>query len=253
MNICASQVEAKYEAADRATDWLRQRIERAARQGARGGSQDRRISHQESTWSNTEQNNPLTLQFFQLNTQLALAQAQRAEAEARLSRRVACSTPGGIASAVLVLNSPLMDSLRAQETELIRRLADMRSVYGENHPQMINARAELQSVRDKMLDEARRIIGDFENEVSVASAREKELQSNMSRLQDEAGRVDLAGAELSDAAGRGQHQPAAVRDLPGPLPRDRRAAGSAGIRRQDPVGGRSAQQPLASPRSCCSP
>jgi capsular exopolysaccharide synthesis family protein len=66
---------------------------------------------------------------------------------------------------------------------------------------MINAHAELQSVRDKMLDEARRIIGDFENEVSVATAREKELQNNMTRLQDEAGRVDLAGAELSALQG----------------------------------------------------
>ena len=98
-------------------------------------------------------------------------------------------------------NSPLMDSLRAQETELLRKVADMRSVYGQNHPQMINAHAELQSVRDKMLDEARRIIGDFENEVSVATAREKELQNNMTRLQDEAGRVDLAGAELSALQG----------------------------------------------------
>ena len=62
---------------------------------------------------NTDADNPLTLQFFQLNTQLALAQAQRAEAEARFSRARGMLDSGGIGSAVMVLKSPLMDSLRA--------------------------------------------------------------------------------------------------------------------------------------------
>jgi capsular exopolysaccharide synthesis family protein len=94
-----------------------------------------------------------------------------------------------------------MDSLRQQETELIRELSEMSSVYGENHPQMSNARAEIQSVRDKMLDEVRRIVRDLENEVSVAAAREQELQNGMARLQGEASRVDLAGVELSALEG----------------------------------------------------
>jgi succinoglycan biosynthesis transport protein ExoP len=196
----ASQVEAKYAAADRAIDWLSQRIEELrsnVREAEAKIVQYRTKNHLVST----DESNPLTLQYFQLNTQLALAQAQRAEAEARLSRARGMLDSGGIGSAVMVLKSPLMDSLRSQETELLRRLADMRSVYGDNHPHKINTRAELQSVRDKMLDEARRIIGDYENEVSVATAREKELQNNMSRLQDEAGRVDLVGAELSALQG----------------------------------------------------
>jgi succinoglycan biosynthesis transport protein ExoP len=196
----ASQIEAKYAVADRATDWLKQRI-----QELRGNVLEAEAKIVEYRTKNhlvnTDQSNPLTLQYFQLNTQLALAQAQRAEAEARYSRARSMLDSGGVGSAVMVLKSPLMDSLRAQETELLRKIADMRSVYGQNHPEMINTRAELQSVRDKMLDEARRIIGDFENEVSVATAREKELQNNMTRLQDEAGRVDLAGAELSALQG----------------------------------------------------
>ena len=196
----ASQVQTKYAAADRATDWLRQRIEEL-RDNVHEAEAKIVQYRTENHLVNTEESNPLTLQYFQLNTQLALAQAQRAEAEARFSRARGMLNSGGIGSAVMVLKSPLMDSLRSAETELLRKLADMRSVYGDNHPQMMNARAELQSVRDKMLDEARRIIGDFENEVSVATARENELQSNMSRLQDEAGRVDLAGAELSALQG----------------------------------------------------
>ena len=39
-----------------------------------------------TTWSTPTTDNPVTLQFFQLNTQLALAQAERAGAEARLGQ-----------------------------------------------------------------------------------------------------------------------------------------------------------------------
>jgi succinoglycan biosynthesis transport protein ExoP len=108
---------------------------------------------------------------------------------------------GGAASAAQVLGSPLMDNLRAQETELIREISDMRSTYGDKHPVMVNLRSEIGSIRSKMQDEAGRIVRDFENEVSVASAREQELMNSMKRLQDEAGRADLAGVELGALQG----------------------------------------------------
>ena len=195
-----SQVEAKYAAADRATEWLSERINdlRGKVLEAEAKIVEYRTQHE---LVNSQSDNPLTLQFLQLNTQLALAQAERAEAEARLSRARSMLDSGGIATAAAVLGSPLMDSLRAQETELIRKLADMNSVFGQNHPQMVNARSEIQSVRDKMLDEANRIVDELENQVSVATARERELQNNMARLQGEAARVDLAGVELSALQG----------------------------------------------------
>jgi polysaccharide biosynthesis transport protein len=191
-----SQVEAKYAAADRAIEWLRGRIDQL--RGTVLEAEAKIVEYRsQNHLVNTDSDNPLTLQFFQLNTQLALAQAQRAEAEARLSQARSLLDVDGVRAAALVLGSPLMDSLRQQETELIRELSEMSSVYGENHPQMSNARAEIQSVRDKMLDEVRRIVRDLENEVSVAVAREQELLNGMARLQSEASRVDLAGVELS--------------------------------------------------------
>jgi succinoglycan biosynthesis transport protein ExoP len=195
-----SQVEAKYAAADRAIEWLRGRIDELRGQVLEAEAKIVEYRTQNQL-VNTEADNPLTLQFLQLNTQLALAQAQRAEAEARLTRARGMLDSGGIQTAASVLTSPLMDSLRAQETELIRKLADMSSVYGQNHPQMVNARSEIGSVREKMLDEVNRIVDELENQVSVAAARERELQNNMSRLQGEAARVDLAGVELSALQG----------------------------------------------------
>ena len=196
----ASQVEAKYAAAEHATKWLSEKIEelRAEMRKAEAQIVEYRSS---KNLVNTTTDNPLTLQFFQLNTQLALAQAERAEAEARLTQARSMLDSGGAASAAQVLQSPLMDNLRAQETELIREISDMRSTYGDKHPVMVNLRSEIGSIRGKMQEEAGRIVRDFENEVSVASAREQELMNSMKRLQDDAARADLAGVELGALQG----------------------------------------------------
>jgi exopolysaccharide transport family protein len=194
-----SQVEAKYDAAQRATEWLSKRIDELRGEVLEAEAKIVEYRTQNNLVDTADQSNPITLQFFQLNTQLALAQAERAAAEARLSQaRGLLSTNGGSEAAALVLNSPLMASLRDQETEMIRRLSEMTAVFGENHPQMVNTRAEIQSIRDKMQDEVQRIVSDLSNEVAVARAREQELTNNMGRLQGDAARVDLAGVELRD-------------------------------------------------------
>ena len=196
----ASQVQEKYAAAERATKWLSEKIDelRAEMLAAEAKIVEYRSNN---NLVNTSTENPLTLQFFQLNTQLALAQAERAEAEARLSQARSMLDSSGAETAALVLGSPLMDNLRTQETELMRELSEMSSVYGEKHPVMVNLRSELGSIRSKMQDEVRRIVQDFENEVSVATAREQELINSMDRVRGDAARADLAGVELSALEG----------------------------------------------------
>jgi polysaccharide biosynthesis transport protein len=196
----ASQVQEKYAAAERATKWLSEKINEL--RGHVLAAEAKIVEYRSNNnLVNTSTENPLTLQFFQLNTQLALAQAERAEAEARLSQARGMLDSSGAETAALVLGSPLMDNLRAQETELIREISDMSSTYGEKHPVMVNLRSEIASIRAKMQDEVRRIIQDFENEVSVAGAREQELINSMDRLRGDAARADLAGVELSALEG----------------------------------------------------
>jgi capsular exopolysaccharide synthesis family protein len=91
-----------------------------------------------------------------------------------------------------------MADLRSQELQLIRKVSELSSDFGENHPQMVTTRGELSSVREKMQDEVQRIISDLSNEVAVARARERELQNNMASLQGDAANVELAGVELRD-------------------------------------------------------
>ena len=193
-----SQVEAKFQAAERATDWLGKRIQEL--RGEVLEAEAKIVEYRSrNNLVNTDDNNPVTLQFFQLNSQLALAQAERAGAEARLGQaRTMLDTENGVAAAALVLNSPVMADLRSQELQLTRRISELSSEMGERHPLMVTTQGELANVREKMQDEVQRIISDLTNEVAVARARERELQNNMAALQNDAADVDLAGVELRD-------------------------------------------------------
>ena len=191
-----TQVEAKYQAAERATEWLGERIDELRGQVLEAEAKIVEYRSQNDIVE-TESNNPVTMQLTQLNTQLALSQAQRAEAEARLSQvRSLLNSEGGGETAAKVLSSPLMAQLRTQETEVIRRISEISGEFGERHPQMVSLRSDLQSVRDKMQDEVQRIMQDLQNEVAVSRAREAEIQRSLQGLQNDAATIDLAEIEL---------------------------------------------------------
>ncbi len=98
-----SQVEAKFRAAERATQWLSKRIQEL--RGEVLEAEAKIIEYRsDNNLVDTDNSNPVTLQFFQLNTQLALAQAERAGAEARLGQaRAMLNSEGGVQAAALVL------------------------------------------------------------------------------------------------------------------------------------------------------
>ncbi len=190
-----TQLEAKYEAGQRAIDWLGQRIDDLRSQvlDAEAKIVEYRAQHKIIA---TEGGGPVSLQLTQLNTQLALSQAQRAEADARLTQAQSVLAKSGVTAAAKVLSSPLMADLRVQETTLQRQISELTSEFGERHPQMVNLRGELDSVRAKTTDEVKRVIQDLANEVAVAKAREQELETSLGKLQGDASTVELAEVEL---------------------------------------------------------
>jgi polysaccharide biosynthesis transport protein len=196
-----TQVEAKYEAAQHATEWLSGKIRelRGKVLEAEAKVVEYRSKNDLVDTGPDSSSSPAMMQFTQLNTQLALSQAERAEAEARLSQvRSILSAEGGPETAAKVVDSPLMQSLRDQETELMRRMSDLSSELGERHPLMVNLRAEVQSVHDKIGDEVQRIMQDLQNNVAVARARENQLRTSLAGLQQDASGVDMAEVELRD-------------------------------------------------------
>lgn len=179
------RLEAKFEEIQRSSNWLDGRIAelRAQVQTAETTLEEYRRSS--GLMESARGGEGAERQVAELNTQLILARTERAEREARRDqvRRMLQGGSEGLARAVEILNSPLVNNLVAQEVELNRRVADLRQVYGSRHPQLVNAQAELEDLRGKVRDEAVRVAAGLDAEVSVARERERLLEQGLRSLE----------------------------------------------------------------------
>jgi polysaccharide biosynthesis transport protein len=107
----------------------------------------------------------------ELGKRLSTAQSELAEKRVRLRQLRKISASGkGLGSTLEVQRSSAVQRLRAQETNLIRRAAELDTRFGEKHPTMINLRAEVENTRKQIAAEEKRIVGALANELRVAQA-----------------------------------------------------------------------------------
>lgn len=190
------QLEAKFEATQRATEWLNERIDDLRR----------RVEDSERAVAEYRQTNGLLVsatgtplvsqELGDLNTELTSANIARAEAEARLRQVQEIVRRGGAASYSEVLSSPLIVSLRQQQSELQRQYADLSGELGSQHPRMRSLRAEISDLNSGIRNEISKIIQGLENEVAVARARQETLKSNMEGLKGEVAQANEASVVL---------------------------------------------------------
>lgn len=177
------QLEAKFDATRRATEWLNQRLAglRAAVQKSEQAVEVyRRTSGLVAGKGDTFASQRAT----ELNSQLILSRSQRAEAQARLNQvQGLLANSSSVESVAEVLSSRLIQDLRSQEAEIQRKAAELSQEFGEKHPRMINIRAEVVDLRNKIAGEVNKIVQGLRNEVAVARARENEMVSNMRSLE----------------------------------------------------------------------
>jgi capsular exopolysaccharide synthesis family protein len=129
------------------------------------------------------EDDPVLRQMEQLNMQLVLAETQRAQAEAKLRQGRSVLGASEKNLAVGLFTSPLLTELRQQAAQLDRRRAELRTSYGERHPQMQNLKAEIDSVRQREREEIARILHDLESDLAVAQAQEQQLRRHLGELE----------------------------------------------------------------------
>lgn len=179
------RLEAKFEEIQRNSNWLNTRIVELRQQVESAEAAVEEYRRQSGLADSSRGGEGAETQANELNTQLILARTDRAEREARRDqvRRLLQSGPEGLASAVEVLNSPLMNNLVAQEIDLKREVADLSQVYGSRHPQLLNAQAELEDLRQKIRLEAARVAEGLQAEVNVARERERLLEQGLRQVE----------------------------------------------------------------------
>jgi len=193
------QLEAKFDATRRATSWLNERI----------GSLRKKVKNAEDAVESYrgamagrigQSSTMLDQQISELNSQLVLAQTQRAEAGARLKQvEQLLGVPGDdLNSAAEVLNSPLIQRLRDQEAKILRNISELASRYGDRHPQMIKAKAEYKDMEHSIAREVKKIAHSLQNEVQISQVRAETLQKSLDKLEVKSGRQGQASIRLRE-------------------------------------------------------
>jgi succinoglycan biosynthesis transport protein ExoP len=195
------QLDARYEAAKRASLWLGERLDGLrdqVRQSEEAVAKFRREHNLQTTTSDTK----LTIseqQLSELNGKLVAARAETAERRAKYDQAQQVKKRGGDIQAIPdVVRSTVISQLRAQQAEASRKLADLVSQYNDNHPQVIDARAQLRNIDRSISAEVDRIIANLKNDYDVAKAGEDSLQTSLDQMSGSTGLDNDVGIKLRE-------------------------------------------------------
>ena len=202
------QLQAKFDATEKATAWLTGKLsgmETAVAESERAVE----IYREEHGLTKTTKTNIQDEQLSEINSQLIVARADRAQAEARLAQLTRLTSTGGqgIEMAGDVLSSPQIQQLRIQEAQAMKRSSELSVEYGPKHPRMLQVNAEIENIQQRVDREIDKITLALENELELARTREQSLQSSLRESEQQSGvqnreSVQLRALEREAAANR---------------------------------------------------
>jgi len=175
------QLEEKFEATRKATEWLSERVSGLREEVE---EKERRVeSYRAESGLLAAQGATLTeQQIAYLTTQKATLQVDldRARARAESVRRQMASGAGadGITE---VLQSQVISDLKNQRAIINRRVSELETKLGPQHPELISARNEAADIDRQINSEVSRIAGNIENELKVSQAQISSIQGEIGR------------------------------------------------------------------------
>jgi len=191
------QLEAKFEATQKVTNWLAGQIEEL-KQKVEDSERAVEMYRIENDLTEMAGTGLLAEQLSTINGQLIIARAERAEAEVRLQqmRRLLDENRRGLETSADVLNSPVVSQLRSQEADLQRRRSELAVEYGPRHPRMLQVNAELDDLNRRIDAEMEKVLLGLENELERIRLRERSLAESLAELESQSGFASQEGVKL---------------------------------------------------------
>ena len=195
------QLNARYDAAKTAANWLAQRME-SMREQVKQSEEAVAKFRREHGLVTTSSEGKLTIneqQLSELNGKLVTARAETAARRAAYEQAVEVQQHGGSLQTVSeVVRSPVISQLRNQQAITAQKIAELSSRYNNDHPLMVRARAELRDINNSIAAETRRIITNLKNEYDVAKAREDSMQKSLDQISGASGLNNDVGIRLRE-------------------------------------------------------
>ncbi|MEM7767818.1 MAG: Wzz/FepE/Etk N-terminal domain-containing protein [Pseudomonadota bacterium] len=173
------QLEAKLEATRRANDWLSDRLS-SLKDEVDAKERAVEIYRNDNGLLVSEGSTLTEQEISDLTAQRSLQSADLSEAQARLTQvRSVIRSGQGAESTAEVLNSAVISQLRAQQSEVQRRRADLLTTRGPRHPDVLAVNAEAADITQQINSEVNRIVTSLENQVSIARGRLESIDRDL--------------------------------------------------------------------------
>ncbi len=173
------QLEAKFQATQKATQWLSGRISELAKQAELADAAVQRYKAEHNITTTGTGGSVVDQQIAQISAQLTASKTDLAEKQANYSRLAALAKTGNAAASSQVLASPTVAALRAQESLLTSQMANLTSKYGPRHPKMLDLEAQKQTLDEKINEEVQRFVDSAKNDVDVAASHVASLVGSL--------------------------------------------------------------------------
>jgi succinoglycan biosynthesis transport protein ExoP len=173
---------AKYDAARRTSLWLQERLDELRGKSAHADLAVERFK-EENNLIGAKGSLVNEQQLAELNSQLTLARAETARAQAKYDLTESLIRGKKADAAVSEeLNNPVMTELRNKYLKVSKRTAELTTRVGPSHEQVALLRNEMQQYEKQIFDELGRIAETYRSDLHIARSREESLTKGLSTL-----------------------------------------------------------------------
>lgn len=180
-------LESKYQASRRAAVWLQDRMKELR---AQASTAERAVADYKAKNNIVDAGGRLLTeqQLAEINSSLTVARAQRAEAQARLTRITAILAADSndrnvilndLGSVTDTMQNPVIVKLRQTYLEYAAKESDWSSRYGATHLAVVNLRNQMREIRRSITDELRRTAEGYKSDLEIAKSREESGQKSL--------------------------------------------------------------------------
>jgi len=178
----SDQLKTKQSASTKASGWLEARI-KELREEVRQSEQAVERFKASNDIVEASGNSINDAQLADINRELITARADMSEKQAKLRLvRELKNNPDALETVGDIADSPLILQLRQQETELIRQESELRTLYGDRHPRMVQLQDEKAKISARVRGEVERITRQLDNDVKVAQTRAASIEGQLAKM-----------------------------------------------------------------------
>lgn len=181
------QLNANFEATERATVWLQERLD-DLRQRSQAAALEVERFRSESGLTAARGELMSEQQLSDLNSQLIVAQADTASASARYNQYKSILDQGPEGAVKNATISPkegdnsVIRELRTRYLAIGKREREVAENFGKDHPQAVSLRAEHEDIARQIYQELTQLTASYRNEYEVARSREASLRESIESI-----------------------------------------------------------------------